>query len=168
MGSSMQFSCCREDKSLVISNYTDAVCSTLPDAQFRISADYNGQCLVIGDDEGMIDGKKEQMNENAMNTYVYLMKWQCNDYEENCDGIELISDDLMPSVCTQQCIENEQKQEKESNHGREIEESGEEIDGTTNGIGVIVAVVLVFAFIVIFSVVYGRKKSMQRAMERNV
>merc|ERR1711971_867577 len=105
--SSMKFTCCPEDESLVVSNYTDVTCSTSPDAQFRISADWNGQCSVIGNNEDMIAeenwDKITHYAENADDTYVFIMKWQCNEYEASCDDIVLISDELLPNTCSNEC-----------------------------------------------------------------
>ena len=178
--SSMRFSCCPGDKSLVVSNYTDATCATEPDAQFRIPADYNGQCMVVGDNDRMVeDGRGHRgskLDENADGTYVFMMKWECGEYVDSCDGIQVISDELMPTKCTDVCIEIEEQQERESNQGKEIEDDDEDdegdVDGTTKGVGVtvavIVAIALLFVFIVVFAVVYGRKKAMQRVNESNM
>merc|ERR1712173_166638 len=163
-----KFTCCREDDSLVVSNYSDATCSTSPDAQFRISADYNGQCAVIGNNEDMIDGddKITHYAENAKDTYVFIMKWACNEYEASCDDIPVISDELLPNVCSDECVENEARQEEASNRGKEIDDDGfgKEDDGAKQHVGVeavVIAVfVLMFVFIIVYWAVCGRKRAM--------
>eukprot|EP01084_Bolivina_argentea_P059303 108286_1 len=164
---SLKFKCCSSDNSLLISNYSDTSCELQPDSQFRISQIYNGQCFVVGNDEDMIQNQHDRNdNENAHDTYVYIMRWTCNDFEDYCDDIPIIDEGMLPQECTQECIEMAMNQHS----GVTMTPNGYNNDKSIKVIGVVVVVVVVvilFIGVIVGSVWYGRRKVLQKAVEQN-
>jgi len=168
------------DNSLLVSNYSDTSCSERAESQFRISGKYNGQCFVVGNDEEFVEDDKmrkdaQKLDENGEETYVYIMRWQCNEFEDECDekGIEIMDSSRLPQQCSSECVENERKQESESNKGRTSNDEQRKNDDEQKHkvLGVVVAViviVIVFGAVIGGSVFYGRKKAIQRENERNI
>eukprot|EP00483_Globobulimina_turgida_P011234 UN11255 len=58
------------------------------------------------------------VNENSDDTYVYIMRWQCNPnaYYHECDekGIEIMDATRLPQHCSEQCMQVEEEQQSES------------------------------------------------------
>merc|ERR1712129_245848 len=105
---------------------------------------------------------------NADDTYVFIMKWQCNEYEASCDDIVLISDELLPNTCSNECVDNIEKQESESNQGREIDDDEWNMDGyATRSVGFTIAVVIGAVLVVVGIIVFAHMRRRKKAMEQN-
>ena len=174
--SSMKYKCCSNDNSLLISNYSDTKCQNKPESQFRIPSKYNGQCFVINNNEDIVedDTMRTRYNEdeNSEDTYVYIMKWSCHSFDNNCSNIPILDDTFLPKTCSDECIIAEQEQEQNSNQGKSGGNRGNASSSKKNKIlgviGVIIAVIVLFVVVIVVSIVYGRKKAMQQQMERNL
>ena len=170
--SSMEYSCCSSDNSLLISNWSNTQCLDEPESQFRISQIYNGECFVLGNEEDIIQDSHQSFDENDPETYVYIMRWQCNSFQDDCDDIPIMDEQYLPQTCSTVCVESEEEQEEKANQGFSggnfKHSSTSNSDKIATVVAVIGAVIAIFMIIVVGYVVYGRKKAMQGQIEANV
>eukprot|EP01083_Nonionella_stella_P166089 554215_1 len=106
---SLKFQCCHSDNSLLISNYSDTSCSS-DFGSFRISQAMNGQCFVIGNEDDFVGDEVHRMDSN--DSYVFLLKWQCNAFQHGCDGlnIPILDESMLPQKCSDDCMKRPTKQ----------------------------------------------------------
>jgi len=90
LSDSVQLSCCSDDESLLIVNYSDSACLNQI-SRIRLSKDYAETCFRLSS------------NKNSKNQYITLINWKCANTVD-CTNVPYMTNDSLPSECNSTCL----------------------------------------------------------------